>query len=395
MSLAQGNALLTDALLTLNAGSSSLKFALFAPGSLALLGRGGVEPLGGRAQVRFRPAQGEASERALAGDGHAAALTGALNALRAALPALNVVAVGHRIVHGGLVYAAPARLDDAVCAALQRLEPLAPLHQPHNLAGVSAARALFPHAAQVGCFDTAFHRGHAFAADAYGLPRAFYDEGVRRYGFHGLSYEYVSARLREIAPEAAKGRVIVAHLGNGASLCAMRDGRSAATTMGFSTLDGLLMGTRPGQLDPGVLLYLMTAKGFDAAALGDLLYKDSGLKGLSGLSNDWREVAASDAPAAQDAVGYFIHRLVYEIGGLTATLGGLDALVFTAGIGEHAAGLRAAVAGKLGWLGLSLDPSANAASSLEISAETSRLRAFVIPTDEERRIAELTARFLA
>ena len=255
-----------------------------------------------------------------------------------------------------------------------------------------AARALFPQAAQIACFDTAFHRGHAFVADAYGLPREMYEAGVRRYGFHGLSYEYVSARLREIAPDIAGRRVIIAHLGNGASMCALREGRSVATTMGFSTLDGLPMGTRPGQLDPGVLLYLMAAKGYDAAALSDLLHRHSGLKGLSGVSNDWREIEAAGTAQARDAIDYFVHRMVYEIGGLTATLGGLDALVFTGGIGENAATLRAAVAARLGWLGLVLEESANAAARTRISAPASRLAVFVVPTDEERQIAEHTVK---
>ena len=386
---------MTDALLTLNAGSSSLKFAVFDPRSLACRGRGGVEALGGAARLHFRPASGEAITQELGrgeGDGQLEALTAAFDQLGKSLPGLAVRAVGHRIVHGGPEFAAPMRIDDAVCAALGELEPLAPLHQPHNLSGVRAARALFPQAAQIACFDTAFHRGHAFVADAYGLPREMYEAGVRRYGFHGLSYEYVSARLREIAPDIAGRRVIIAHLGNGASMCALREGRSVATTMGFSTLDGLPMGTRPGQLDPGVLLYLMAAKGYDAAALSDLLYRHSGLKGLSGVSNDWREIEAAGTAQARDAIDYFVHRMVYEIGGLTATLGGLDALVFTGGIGENAATLRAAVAARLGWLGLVLEESANAAARTRISALASRLAVFVVPTDEERQIAEHTVK---
>ncbi|MDE3174655.1 MAG: acetate/propionate family kinase [Pseudomonadota bacterium] len=386
---------MTDALLTLNAGSSSLKFAVFDPRSLACHGRGGVEALGGDARLHFRPAEGEAMARELGrggGEPHLGALTAALGLLGERLPGLAVRAVGHRIVHGGADYSAPAPIDDAVYAALAKLEPLAPLHQPHNLAGVRAARALFPQAAQIACFDTAFHHGHAFVADAYALPREMVDAGLRRYGFHGLSYEYVAGRLREIAPEVADGRVIIAHLGNGASMCALREGRSVATTMGFSTLDGLPMGTRPGQLDPGVLLYLMTAKGYDAAGLNDLLYHRSGLKGLSGVSNDWREIEAAGTARARDAIAYFVHRLVYEIGGLTATLGGLDALVFTGGIGENATALRAAVAARLGWLGLALDEAANAAARTRISTPASRLAMFVAPTDEERQIAGHTAK---
>jgi acetate kinase len=304
---------------------------------------------------------------------------------------VTVGAVGHRIVHGGPRLAAPIRIDEAIYAELAALAPLAPLHQPHNLAGVRAARTLFPDAIQVGCFDTAFHRGHVFVNDAYALPRALFDEGVRRYGFHGISYEYVSARLSEIAPDVARGRVLIAHLGNGASMCALHEGRSVATTMGFSTIDGLPMGTRPGQLDPGVALYLMSEKGYDLPRLEDLFYHRSGLFGLSGVSNDWREIEAAGTPAAEDAMAYFAHRIRYEVGGLTATLGGLDALVFTGGIGEHAATLRARVIEGLGWLGITLDAAANRAHATVISGPQSRVRAYVVPTDEERRIAEQTA----
>ena len=382
---------MTRLLLTLNAGSSSLKFALFEAERLRAHGRGEIENLGADARLRWAPARGPAMARALdpaEGRDHAAALAVALST--AAAPDVEVAAVGHRIVHGGLTLAKPAFIDDAVYTTLDALTPLAPLHQPHNLAGVRAARALFPGAPQIACFDTAFHRGHAFAADAYGLPRAFYDEGIRRYGFHGLSYEYVSGRLREIAPDVADERVVIAHLGNGASMCGLREGRSIASTMGFSTLDGLPMGTRPGQLDPGVLLYLMAAKGYDAARLTDLCYHRSGLLGLSGVSNDWREIEAAKTPAARDAVAYFVQRMVYELGGLVAMLGGLDALVFTGGIGEHSTELRRDLAAAMGWLGFALDEAANRAQATLISSPASRVRIYVIPTDEERRIAELT-----
>lgn len=384
---------MTDYLLTLNAGSSSIKFALFSAGALAPHGKGSVERLGGEATLHYRPAHGAPLDRTLTreeGRDHHAALDVALKTLREATPDLRVAAVGHRIVHGGARYAAPVRIDDVVYSALESLEPLAPLHQPHNLVGVDAARALFPDAPQVACFDTAFHRGHDFVNDAYALPRPLYEEGLRRYGFHGLSYEYVSARLREIDPQAAAGRVVIAHLGNGASMCAIQAGRSVATTMGFSTLDGLPMGTRPGHTDPGALLYLMEQKGYDLARLNDLLYKKSGLAGLSGVSNDWREIEAADTPQARDAIAYFVHRILYELGGLVATLQGLDALVFTGGIGEHSASLRAAVVGRLGWLGLALDEAANGKSATRISAAGSAAPVYAIATDEERRIAELT-----
>jgi len=388
---------MTDYLLTLNAGSTSIKFALFSATSLELHGRGGVENLGGEAKLRYRPVGGEALSRALSADegrDHRSALDVALTTLRKATPDLAVAAVGHRIVHGGVHFSAPALIDDKVFAELDHLSPLAPLHQPHNLAGVSAARVLFPHAPQIACFDTAFHRGHDFVNDAYALPRSFYEQGLRRYGFHGLSYEYVSARLREIAPDVAGGRVIIAHLGGGASMCAVRNGRSVATTMGFSTIDGLPMGTRPGQLDPGALLYLMAAEGYGAASLTDLLYKKSGLSGLSGVSSDWREIEAAGTPDARDAIAYFVHRIAYEVGGLASTLLGLDALVFTGGIGENSASLRAAVASRLGWLGLALDEAANAKPATLISTAASRVRVYAIPTDEERRIAELTQRIV-
>jgi acetate kinase len=384
---------MTQFVLTLNAGSSSLKFALFEAATLEAHGRGMVEHLGPGAKLNFKPAEGAARARALdAGEGHdhASALAVALETVREATPDLEIAAVGHRIVHGGPHFAAPAAIDDGVYAALEALAPLAPLHQPHNLSAVRAARALYPNAPQIACFDTAFHHGHAFVADAYALPRRLYDEGIRRYGFHGVSYEYVSRRLAEIAPETARGRVVIAHLGSGASMCALKDGRSVASTMGFSTLDGLPMGTRPGGLDPGVLLYLMSAKGYDAAALTDLLYHKSGLLGLSGLSNDWRELEAAGTAAAADAIAYFVHRVRCELASLAAALGGLDALVFTGGIGENSARLRADVVGGLGWLGFALDEAANAAQATLISAPASRTRAFVIPTDEERRIAEST-----
>jgi len=388
---------MTDFILTLNAGSTSIKFALFAAGSLELHGRGGVENLGGEAKLHYRPASGAPLSRTLTAhesEDHRSALVVALATLREATPDLAVKAVGHRIVHGGVHFSAPALIDDKVFAELDHLSPLAPLHQPHNLAGVSAARVLFPHAPQIACFDTAFHRGHDFVNDAYALPRSFYEQGLRRYGFHGLSYEYVSARLREIAPDVAGGRVIIAHLGGGASMCAVRNGRSVATTMGFSTIDGLPMGTRPGQLDPGALLYLMAAEGYGAASLTDLLYKKSGLSGLSGVSSDWREIEAAGTPDARDAIAYFVHRIAYEVGGLASTLLGLDALVFTGGIGENSASLRAAVAARLGWLGLELDETANAKPATLISTPASGVRIYAIPTDEERRIAELTQRIV-
>jgi acetate kinase len=265
--------------------------------------------------------------------------------------------------------------------------PLAPLHQPHNIAGIRAAREAWPGVLQVACFDTAFHRGHPFVHDTFALPRALYAEGVRRYGFHGLSYEYVSARLRTIAPLQAGGRVVVAHLGNGASMCAIRDGKSIASTMSFTALDGLPMGTRCGQLDPGVILYLLREKKLDVAALSDLLYRESGLQGLSGISHDMRELEASDAPEARQAIDYFISRIRYEFGGLAAALDGVDAMVFCGGIGENSWRVRERVLEGLEWMGIELDRTANRAGTDVISTAASRVRAYVIRTDEEAMLA--------
>jgi acetate kinase len=295
-------------------------------------------------------------------------------------------------VHGGPDYAEPVLIDDEILTRLRSFVPLAPLHQPHNIAGVEAAIKAFPSTPQVACFDTAFHRSHPFVNDTFALPRSYYDEGVRRYGFHGISYEYISRRLKLVAPRIAGGEVIVAHLGNGASICAMKNGRSIASTMAFTPLDGLPMGTRCGQLDPGVLLYLMAEKKMSADDISDLLYKNSGLKGMSGLSQDMRELEASDSQAARDAIDYFVARVRREIGGLAAALEGADAVVFTGGIGEHAWRVREAVLTGMEWMGVQLDRQANRASAEIISAQTSPTIVYVIPTDEERMIAEHTIR---
>ena len=281
-------------------------------------------------------------------------------------------------------------IDADVLARLERYVPLAPLHQPHNLAPIRLLLARRPELPQVACFDTAFHRGHGALADHYAIPEQLYEEGVRRYGFHGLSYEYIAERLRQLAPEVAAGRVIVAHLGSGASLCALSGGRSVESTMGFTALDGLPMGTRCGQIDPGVLLYLLTEKGMTAAEVQDLLYRDSGLKGLSGVSNDVRDLLGSAEPSAAFAIDYFVYRVALHAGMLAAALGGLDAFVFTAGIGENSGELRRRIAEKLGWLGAKLDPAANAESKQLISTAESRVDLYVIPTDEELMIAKHT-----
>jgi acetate kinase len=281
-------------------------------------------------------------------------------------------------------------IDDQLIEGLRELTPLAPLHQPHNLEGVVAARIAFPDAPQVACFDTAFHRGHPFVTDAFAIPRHFYHEGVRRYGFHGLSYEFVTGCLRQIAPREAAGKVIIAHLGNGASLCAVRDGLSIASTMGFTAVDGLPMGTRCGQIDPGVLLYLMAEKGMGVEELTHLLYHQSGLKGLSGLTSDMRDLQASDRPEARETIDYFVLRTCRKMGSLAAALEGLDAVVFTGGIGENSAAIRKGVLDRLRWLGVEVDDAANERGDTVISTPGCRARAFVIKTDEERMIARHT-----
>jgi len=389
----------TNLLLTLNAGSSSVKFAVYgtAGDRPEALAGGQVEGLGAepsfivRAPDRTVLAEGTFTGKEGPAD-HAGALGAILRWIDETYPDARVLSVGHRVVHGGVSYAAPVVVDDRVFADLRTLVPLAPLHQPHNLAGIAAARAAFPGSPQVACFDTAFHRSHPFVADVFAIPRRFYDEGVRRYGFHGLSYEFIVRRLREIAPVEANGNMIIAHLGNGASMCAVRDGRSIASTMGFTALDGLPMGTRCGQLDPGVLLYLMSEKGMDAAAISDLLYKDSGLKGLSGISHDMRELEGSDSAEARDAIDYFVFRIRREMGALAAVLGKVDAVVFTGGIGENARQIRAKVLAGMEWLGIVMDTQANEAGSQTISTPGSRVKTFVVRTDEEAMIAAHTLR---
>ncbi len=303
---------------------------------------------------------------------------------------IALIGVGHRVVHGGADYAMPVRIDPAVLAKLEALCPLAPLHQPHNLAGIRAVAGLRPELPQVACFDTAFHRAHPEVADWYALPRRFYDDGIRRYGFHGLSYEYIAHALPEVAPEIADGRVVVAHLGSGASMCAMQAGRSIDSTMGFTALDGLPMGTRCGALDPGVILHLNRAYGMDADAIERLLYHDCGLKGVSAISNDMRDLLASDDPRAAQAIELFVWRIGRELGALAAALGGLDGLVFTAGIGERSAAIRARVCARAAWLGIALDEAANRAGGPKISTATSRVAVYAIPTDEEQMIARHT-----
>ena len=387
---------MADTILVVNAGSSSIKFSSYAIGegrTLRLASKGQMDGIGTQARLRARDAQGAvltdqkyATEEV--GDVPAAmgAVGGWLSTHLGGLP----VAVGHRVVHGGPNYAAPVKVDEAVLAALERFVPLAPLHQPHNIAPIRSIQARFAGMPQVACFDTAFHRGHADVADRYALPNGLYQEGVRRYGFHGLSYEYIARTLPRVAPELAGSAVVVAHLGSGASMCAMRAGRSVDSTMGFTALDGLPMGTRCGQLDPGVVLYLLNEKGSSVKDVERLLYRDAGLRGLSGLSNDVRDLLASDAPGARLALDYFVYRVGRELGSLAGALGGLDGLVLTAGIGENSPEIRARIGARAAWLGVRLDETANRAGGPRISAADSRVSVWVIPTDEERMIAEHT-----
>ncbi|MAM62888.1 acetate/propionate family kinase [Maritimibacter sp. UBA3975] len=383
-------------LLVLNAGSSSLKFGLYDQGAEPeMLCRGLVDRIGGAATVTLRAPEGErlttrelSPERAV---DHAGALADVLETIGERFPDARISAVGHRVVHGGMDYAEPVVLTSEILADLEGFIPFAPLHQPHNLAGIRAALEAFPQAVQVACFDTAFHRGHPFVNDTFALPRRYYESGVRRYGFHGLSYDYVSGALRERAPDDHAGRVVIAHLGNGASMCGLHGGKSVASSMGFSALDGLPMGTRSGQLDPGVVLHLMTAEGMDADAIERLLYKESGLLGMSGESHDMRTLLASDNPHAAEAIDYFCFRIRRELGGLAAALKGLDALVFTGGIGENAGAIRASVCADLGWLGIALDPERNADNAPVISRDGAPVTVHVIPTNEERVIARAAA----
>ena len=384
-------------LLAVNAGSSSIKFQVFAAKDDEVERRvaGQLDGIGSNPRLVIKDSAGkiladrnlttaeapsvEAAE-AITGDW----LTGGgMKAIGGALDA-----IGHRVVHGGADFAGPARIDDAALARIAALTPLAPLHQPKNLAPIHAWRKRQPDLPQIACFDTAFHRGHGELADRFAIPDALYREGVRRYGFHGISYEYIAGRLKVVSPDLAQGRTVVAHLGNGCSLCALKDGRSVDSTMSFTALDGIPMGTRPGAIDPGVILYLMREKGMDAKALERFLYHECGLKGLSGISNDVRVLEASDDPMARLALDHFVYRLGKEMAALVSVLGGIDALIFTAGIGENGADLRRRIAEKAAWLGIAIDEQKNRAPSGDISAAGARVRTLVIPTDEERLIAK-------
>jgi acetate kinase len=392
---------MTSLLLILNAGSSSIKFAAFEarePPRRLLTGQ--IDAIGTAALFKAKGAGGEGLDEPAwkSGQGpknHVGALDTILTFLQKTLPDGHIQLVGHRVVHGGPDLGAPTLVDDALIARLADLVPLAPLHQPHNIAGIAAARKIFPAAVQVACFDTNFHRGRSFPDDAYAIPRLYYEAGVRRYGFHGISYDYVWRRLVTNEPAMAERRAIIAHLGNGASACLVKAGRSLASTMGFTPLDGLIMGTRPGQIDPGVLLWLMQARGMDGQAISDLLYRHSGLIALSGMSNDMRTLEASSEPAAAQAIAAFVQRLAREIASLAAIDNGFDALVFTGGIGENSAAVRGAVMERLAFLGVRFVPALNAAAALVLSPADAAIASYVIPTDEEAMMAHYTLELAA
>lgn len=381
-------------ILVLNSGSSSIKFALFGTDALTQPRlQGAISGLGELADFEAHDSAGRplSGELPSAAANHETALAWLFEWLRTHLHGA-LAAAGHRVVHGGGQFVQPVLITSRVCADLEKLAPLAPLHQPHNLAAVRALMTLQPDLPQVACFDTSFHRTQDTFAQRYALPRTLTASGIRRYGFHGLSYEYIAGVLPQYLGARAGDRVIVAHLGNGASLCAMRDGKSVATTMGFTALDGLMMGTRSGAIDPGVLLYLIREKAMSADDIEDLLYRRCGLLGVSGVSSDMRELLASSAPEAAEAVELFCYRAAREIASLACALGGLDALVFTAGIGEHAHPVRARICQRLEWLGVAMDDATNRAGKSLIHRAQSRVSLCIIPTNEEAVIARHTAR---
>lgn len=389
---------MTDAILVINAGSSSIKFAGYAHTGTSepeLLGKGQVEGL--RTEARFvceRAAGERLAEHKWSGPvSHAVALDYVIQWIEENATNVKVTAAGHRVVFGGTTYTAPTLLSEQVVAELDRLVPFFPLHLNHNLAAIRALAEQHPTLPQVACFDNTFHRTLLPVAQWFALPRRMFEQGIRRYGFHGLSYEYIATRLPEYVPAAS--RVVAAHLGSGASMCAIRDGKSIESTLGFSGLDGLPMGTRPGAIDPGVLLYFMQAHGMDAKTIEKLLYTESGLLGVSGVSNDMRGLLASNDPRAKEAIELFTYHIAKQLGALAAALEGLDAIVFTAGIGEKSPEIRRLVCQRAGWLGVRLDEQANARGGPRISTADSSVSAWVIPTDEERMIAIHTQRTLA
>ena len=389
---------MADAILVLNAGSSSVKFSLFSAGELALDLRGQIEGIFTEPHFVARdPSGSTVAEKAWpAGTklGHGGALEHLLAFLREKLRGDRLAGVGHRIVHGGPEYTGPVRLDKGVLESLRGFVPLAPLHQPHNLAPAALLLEREPDLPQVACFDTSFHRTNPDVAQRFALPVELHDAGVRRYGFHGLSYEYIASVLPRFDRKAAAGRTVALHLGNGSSLCALASGASVASTMGFTALDGVPMGTRCGALDPGVMLFLLQERGMDAPSLERLLYEESGLLGVSGVSSDMRALLSSDDPRAALAVDLYLYRIRREMGSLAAALGGLDAIVFTAGIGENSPVIRERICRDAGWLGVAIDEAANAKGGPRISPPGAGTAAWVVPTDEEQMIARHTRRLL-
>jgi acetate kinase len=389
-----------DTILVVNAGSSSVKFQVFSvegEGRLKRQIKGQMDGIGSRPRLRASGPNGDPiADRAypIEAVSDVPAAMAVAGAWLREENNISPVAVGHRVVHGGPDHARPILIDHGVVGRLERYVSLAPLHQPHNLAPIRTILTNFPALPQVACFDTAFHRDHDALADHYAIPHQLHAEGVRRYGFHGLSYEYIARRLPQVAPDIAGGRVIVAHLGSGASMCAMKNGKSVESTMGFTALDGLPMGTRPGQLDPGVVLYLISEKGLSASKVQDFLYRECGLKGLSGVSNDMRELQTSSDPRAKFAVDYFVYRVGLNAGMLAAALQGLDAFVFTAGIGENSSSVRGLIAERLAWLGVTIDPTENDKHGSKISRADSKIPVYVVPTDEELMIAQHTLALL-
>jgi acetate kinase len=391
---------MNDYAVVLNAGSSSLKFCVYGRSEVEpwrLEARGQIEGIGTAPRLSARDGEGgRLHDQSLDGTVHdgRTALDSLAAWLRSRYGGARVLGVGHRVVHGGAKFSGPTIITPEVLGELRKLVPLAPLHQPHNLAAIDAVSERLPGVPQVACFDTSFHRGQPAVAEVVPLPREIRDSGVQRYGFHGLSYEYIASVLPRVAPEIASGRVIVAHLGSGASLCALRDRKSVDSTLGFTALDGLCMGTRPGALDPGVVLYLFQNLGLAAKDVETILYKKSGLLGISGISNDMRDLITSPKPDARLAVDYFVYRAAKEIGALAAVLGGIDGLVFTAGIGENSPEIRSRICEASGWLGIELDTEANRAKGPRISRADSRVSAWVIPTNEELVIARHTGALL-
>ena len=384
------------AILVINSGSSSIKFAVFNDANLSELVKGQIDGIGSHASFKAKSPDLRIQEtitwpQEFAPQDHSAALKIILEWLQDVLSYVHIVAVGHRVVHGGAIYLEPVLINDSVIHELESFYALAPLHEPHNIDGIKAAREVFGDIPQIACFDTAFHRSQSYINDTYALPRAFYEEGVRRYGFHGLSYEYINSYVQQYLPAYFGKKTVVAHLGNGASLCALENGYAVATTMGFSPLDGIPMGSRSGQVDPGVLLYLMQYKKWDAQRISDLLYKESGLKGLSGgLSNDMRTLETSSAIEAKEAISYFVQHVQQEILSLAAIMKGLDVLVFTGGIGENSIFIRGQVMQGLQWVGIELNTAANDSGAEILSNISSKIACLRIATNEELMIAKHT-----